>query len=69
MPVTSVYAAVTGQYSIDAANNAPMRDLAKALGFETRHDPDDNRQVIHCLYLKKTPLGVICRGAFQHSGL
>ena len=38
-------------YSIDAASNAPMRDLAKALGFETRHDPDDSRQVIHSLYL------------------
>jgi GNAT superfamily N-acetyltransferase len=38
-------------YSIDAANNAPMRDLAKALGFETHNDPDDSRQVIHRLYL------------------
>jgi GNAT superfamily N-acetyltransferase len=38
-------------YSIDAANNAPMRDLAKALDFETRHDPDDSRQVIHHLSL------------------
>ena len=28
-----------------------MRDLAKALGFETHNDPDDSRQVIHRLYL------------------
>ncbi|EIM14941.1 MULTISPECIES: GNAT family N-acetyltransferase [Pseudomonas] len=38
-------------YSIDAASNAPMRDLAKALGFERSHDPDDSRQVIHRLHL------------------
>ncbi|MGH8386292.1 MAG: GNAT family N-acetyltransferase [Pseudomonas sp.] len=38
-------------YSVDASSNAPMRDLAKALGFETHNDPDDSRQVIHRLYL------------------
>jgi L-amino acid N-acyltransferase YncA len=38
-------------YSVDAASNAPMRDLAKALGFETSNDPDDSSQVIHRLYL------------------
>ncbi|MCY1389188.1 Acetyltransferase Pat [compost metagenome] len=38
-------------YSMDASSNAPMRDLAKALGFETHNDPDDSRQVIHHLYL------------------
>jgi hypothetical protein len=38
-------------YSVDAANNAPMRDLAKALGFATNNDPNDTRQVIHRLYL------------------
>ncbi|AVU78811.1 GNAT family N-acetyltransferase [Pseudomonas sp. Fig-3] len=38
-------------YSIDAADNAPMRDLAHSLGFDTRTDPDDARQVIHRLYL------------------
>jgi L-amino acid N-acyltransferase YncA len=38
-------------YSIDASSNAPMRDLAKSLGFETRSDPDDIRQDIHRLYL------------------
>ena len=38
-------------YSVDASSNTPMRDLAKALGFETHNDPDDSRQVIHRLYL------------------
>lgn len=38
-------------YSVDAASNAPMRDLAKALGFETYNDADAPRQVIHRLYL------------------
>ncbi|NUU36903.1 GNAT family N-acetyltransferase [Pseudomonas sp. C2B4] len=38
-------------YSVDAASNAHMRDLAKALGFETYNDPEDTRQVIHRLYL------------------
>lgn len=38
-------------YSVDAASNAPMRDLAHSLGFETHSDPDDTRQVIHRLYI------------------
>lgn len=38
-------------YSVDSSSNAPMRDLAKALGFETHNDPDDSHQVIHRLYL------------------
>jgi hypothetical protein len=38
-------------YSVDSASNTPMRDLAKALGFETQNDPDDSRQVIHRLQL------------------
>jgi len=38
-------------YSVDASSNAPMRDLAKSLGFDTRNDPDDSHQVIHRLYL------------------
>lgn len=41
----------TQMYSVDAASNAPMRDLAKALGFQTSSDPDDSHQVIHRLYL------------------
>jgi len=38
-------------YSVDAASNTSMRDLARALGFDTHNDPDDTRQVIHRLYL------------------
>ncbi|MEX5686164.1 MULTISPECIES: GNAT family N-acetyltransferase [Pseudomonas] len=38
-------------YSVDSSSNAPMRDLAKALGFETHNDPDDSHQVIHRLNL------------------
>ncbi|MBZ9783675.1 GNAT family N-acetyltransferase [Pseudomonas sp. REP124] len=38
-------------FSVDACSNAPMRDLAKALGFDSHNDPDDSRQVIHRLYL------------------
>lgn len=39
-------------YSIDAAANIAMRDLAKAAGFITTRDPDDASQVIHRLWLK-----------------
>lgn len=38
-------------YSVDASSNAPMRDLARALGFETHHDPESSNQVIHSLSL------------------
>lgn len=38
-------------YSVDAAGNAPMRELAKAMGFKTHSDPDDSCQVIHHLDL------------------
>lgn len=38
-------------YSVDASSNTRMRDLAKALGFETHNDPDDSCQVIHRLNL------------------
>ncbi|CAI8712367.1 hypothetical protein EMIT0P4_110116 [Pseudomonas sp. IT-P4] len=41
--------------SVDASSNAPMRELARYLGFDTHNDPDDSRQVIHRLYLKKIP--------------
>lgn len=37
--------------SIDSANHHPMRELAQALGFSTRPDPDDPTQVIHSLAL------------------
>lgn len=38
-------------YSIDAASNVPMRDLARSLGFSRRIDPEDSHQVIHRLHL------------------
>lgn len=38
-------------YSIDAAGNTAMSDLAGSLGFRTRMDPYDDRQVIHELEL------------------
>jgi len=38
-------------YSVDSAGNEAMRELARNLNFETHHDPDDSRQVIHRLQL------------------
>ncbi|MFK2905637.1 GNAT family N-acetyltransferase [Dyella ginsengisoli] len=38
-------------FSIDAADNEPMRELAHHLGFERQLDPDDGSQVIHTLAL------------------
>ncbi|MGE8323801.1 MAG: hypothetical protein ACN6OX_12070 [Pseudomonas sp.] len=38
-------------YSIDAAANQAMPDLAKGAGFTTAADPDDPSQVIHRLSL------------------
>lgn len=38
-------------YSIDAASNDPMRELATFMGFERKADPDDATQVIHTLKL------------------
>lgn len=38
-------------YSIDDARNTHMRELAKHLGFSSRVDPEDHRQVIHELPL------------------
>ena len=38
-------------FSIDAAENEPMRELAGYLGFQRRLDPDDGTQVIHTLDL------------------
>jgi len=37
--------------SFDAADNLPMRDLARYLGFTRTVDPDDPRQVVHSLSL------------------
>jgi GNAT superfamily N-acetyltransferase len=38
-------------YSVGASSNAPLRDLARCLGFEAHDDPFDPQQVIHRLYL------------------
>lgn len=39
-------------YSIDAADNAAMRELAAHLGFTRKPDPQDATLVLHCLDLK-----------------
>ena len=38
-------------WSIDAASNARMDELARYFGFERRPDPNDTTQVIHSLWL------------------
>ncbi|HEY6985869.1 MAG TPA: GNAT family N-acetyltransferase [Rhodanobacteraceae bacterium] len=43
---------VRSMFSIDEADNAGMRDLAKFLGFRRTRDPDDATQVIHTLTLQ-----------------
>jgi GNAT superfamily N-acetyltransferase len=43
---------VRSMFSIDEADNAGMRDLAKFLGFRRARDPDDATQVIHTLTLQ-----------------
>jgi GNAT superfamily N-acetyltransferase len=42
---------IGAMYSIDSAENQPMKELAAFLGFQTREDPDDRSQVIHELKL------------------
>ncbi|UNK49827.1 GNAT family N-acetyltransferase [Lysobacter sp. S4-A87] len=42
---------VRTMFSIDSAENAPMRELATFLGFRSRLDPDEASQVIHELDL------------------
>jgi len=39
-------------YSVDAADNAPMQELAAHLGFTRKPDPTDPTLVLHCLDLK-----------------
>lgn len=39
-------------YSVDAAENPAMHDLATHLGFTCRRDPNDAAQVVHTLDLK-----------------
>jgi hypothetical protein len=38
-------------YAVDESSNAPMRALARSLGFETRNDPFETSKVVHLLYL------------------
>lgn len=38
-------------YSVSTSSNAPFRELARCLGFETHDDPFDPHKVIHRLYL------------------
>lgn len=42
---------VKRMWSIDAASNTAMTDLAHYMGFSSRQDPDDASQVIHSLLL------------------
>ncbi|HYM85498.1 MAG TPA: GNAT family N-acetyltransferase [Pseudoxanthomonas sp.] len=42
---------ITRMWSVDAAENAKMRDLAHHLGFERKPDPDNSAQVLHTLAL------------------
>jgi GNAT superfamily N-acetyltransferase len=42
---------ITRMWSMDAAENAKMRDLAHHLGFERKPDPDNPSQVLHTLML------------------
>jgi GNAT superfamily N-acetyltransferase len=39
-------------YSVDAANNQAMRDLAEHLGFKRKTDPTDTTQVLYTLDLR-----------------
>ncbi len=43
---------VTRMWSLDAAENTKMRDLAQHLGFERKPDPDNPSQVLHTLALR-----------------
>jgi len=43
---------VRSMFSVDEADNAAMRDLAKFLGFKRARDPEDATQVIHTLALQ-----------------
>lgn len=43
---------IESMYSVDAAENPAMHDLAMHLGFTCRHDPENATQVLHTLDLK-----------------
>jgi N-acetylglutamate synthase-like GNAT family acetyltransferase len=42
---------INSMYSIDAAENANMRDFAKHMGFKREINPEDHTQVLHTLIL------------------
>jgi hypothetical protein len=42
-------------YSLDAADNGAMADLARYLGFERRVSADDAATVVHSLWLPSLP--------------
>lgn len=44
-------------YSVDAADNQAMRELAEHLGFRRKPDPDDATQVLHTLDLAAAVAG------------
>lgn len=45
---------MTRMFSIDAVDNAPMRELAHYLGFSTHLDPDDATLYVHSLALQSS---------------
>ncbi|MCY1267269.1 hypothetical protein D9M68_194060 [compost metagenome] len=42
-------------FSVDAAANEPLHELARYLGFRAEHDPNDPAQIIHTLDLQALP--------------
>jgi GNAT superfamily N-acetyltransferase len=48
---------IKSMYSIDAADNASMRELAAHLGFARKPNPSDATQVLHTLDLKAPTAG------------
>jgi hypothetical protein len=42
-------------YSIDAAANSRMRELARSTGFAEQPNPDDAHEVIYSLSLRRSP--------------
>ncbi len=46
---------IASTYSLDAADNQAMRELAEHLGFARRADPDDSTLVVHTLDLNAVP--------------
>jgi hypothetical protein len=48
---------VSRLYSVDLADNTPMRMLARDLGMRAARDPADSHQVIYSLNLASLPTG------------